>query len=172
MMQEKTMTTHTQARGDASAFYSLRQLLLCVIAPSPTRFTPYILCSSHLPHLHLPLYRPLTPSLPLYFLSFSLPPFSLSSCLPSSLSSSLLASIHPSIPPSPSTAAAGLRCSWADITRGLPCFSRHCPPQMMVFQLQSCPSPRLGQPRPISLPPNPQWQHVFPRCCWLSLCVR
>lgn len=95
MMQEKKNDDHTHKRGDASAFYSLRQHLLCVIAPSPTRFTPYILSSSHLPHLHLPLYRPLTPSLPIYFLSLSLPPFSLSSRLPSSLSSSLLASISP-----------------------------------------------------------------------------
>lgn len=105
---------HTEVRRDASAFYSLRQHLLCVIAPSPTRFTPYILSSSHLPHLYLPLCRPLPPSLSIFLsLSLSLPPFSLSSRLLSSQSSSLLASIPPS------DAAAGLRCTWADITPGL-----------------------------------------------------
>lgn len=71
-MKQEQWWPHTQHR--------LRQHLLCVIAPSPTRFTPYILSSSHLPHLHLPLLPP-TP-----FLSFSSHPF-LSSCLPSSLSS-------------------------------------------------------------------------------------
>lgn len=86
----QTVATHTHTsneRRDASSLQSLRQRLLCVIAPSPTRFTPYILSSSHLPHLHLPLCRPRSAS-PLH----SLPPtvFSplrtpfLSSSLPSS----------------------------------------------------------------------------------------
>lgn len=59
-MMQKKRWPHTH--WDASVFYSLRQHLLCVITPSPTQFTPYILSSSHLPHLYLPLCRPLPPS--------------------------------------------------------------------------------------------------------------
>lgn len=81
--------THTsRERRDASSLQSLRQRLLCVIAPSPTRFTPYILSSSHLPHLHLPLCRPHSASPPhsLHPTIFSPPlrtPFQSSSLPPS-----------------------------------------------------------------------------------------
>lgn len=117
---------HAQVRRDAWAFYSLRQRLLCVIAPSPTRFTPYILSSSQLPH-----YRPPTPSLALF------------SLIPSHHFPSFPPYLHPSLLPSPPS-------------------DDGCSPALFT---------RLGQSltHPCS---NPQWQHVFPRCCWLSLCVR
>lgn len=127
------MTTH-KCR-DASAFYSLRQHLLCVIAPSPTRFTPYILSSSHLPHLQLPLCHPLTPSLS-FFSLYLTTLFSSSSHLPSSPSSSIC--FYPS---SSFAVAAGLRCSCTDIAQGLP---------LLLFSPLDC-----GPPPPISISPNP-----------------
>lgn len=140
------MTTHTH--WDASVFYSLRQHLLCVITPSPTRFTPYILSSSHLPHLHLPLCRPLAPSRSFFSLFPSHHFLSLPACLPPYLHSSL----HPCLPLS-STAAAGLRCSWADTTRYLPCFSSHCSPRDDGFPVAVLLSSKTGAL--LSLPSSP-----------------
>lgn len=154
---------HTQKRRDASALYRLRQHLLCVIAPSPTRFTPYILSSSHLPHLHLPLYRPLPPSLPLSLFSLSFPPTIFSLFPPAFLPVFIPPCFHPSFRHS----------SWLEVQLSV-CNSRAAlllsslSPSDHGFPVAVRPFPRLGQPPP----PNPQWRHVFPQRCWLSLCVR
>lgn len=144
------MTTH-KCR-DASAFYSLRQHLLCVIAPSPTRFTPYILSSSHLPHLQLPLCHPLTPSLSFFPLSLSYHPFLF--LFPSAF---LPIFIHLLLP-----FFLICCCSWPEVQLYR---YRSRATSLVIFPLG------LWSPPQYPSLPTPQWQHVFSlRCCLMSLC--
>lgn len=154
---------HIQVCWDASVFYSLRQHLLCVIAPSPTRFTPYI------SPLHISLIstaHSLPPSLSLIF-SLSLPPLSL--CLPPYIH--IPPCFHPSLSHPPQQLACG---SFEQLSlegtamAALPLYSLF--PSDTGFCC--CPALLRDWDKPPIASSQAQWQHVFPPCCWLSLCVR
>lgn len=134
---QKKRWPHTH--WDASAFYSLRQHLLCVIAPSPTRFTPYILSSLHLPHLHLPLYRPLPPSRSFFFLSF--PPTIFYLFPPAVLPVFIPPSNPLTLSPLPRQLAWG---AVEQISLTLPCFSSHCSPRDDGFPVAVLLSSKTG----------------------------
>lgn len=125
---------------------------------------------------------PPTHSLPLCgFSLFSLPPFSLSHspclliCLPPDLHLSSLPPLHLLIllvlrPPH------GL---WLQLSRhllGLPSLSCHCLEIVVTVHFsETHTSPSLPLFLSFALSsslPTPQWQHVFPWRCWLSLFVR